>query len=165
MKESKMPMTPIPTNGGDRLTVTGFDTDDLGQPSLWDDDDTDEDPAPWNDALRVQQQLQQIRAKFEARARPLRAIQKRNGGVRLPTLVELERECERQVQALLKARQQEVAYARAAREQASGMTQARAADRQRGQANLDALARDLRGGRYAPDPQPAGRSVHDAWIW
>jgi ABC-type nitrate/sulfonate/bicarbonate transport system substrate-binding protein len=140
------------------------DENGLFYAALWDDEDEQE--TPWNDTMRVQQAVEKIRAGYEARARPLRAIQRRNGGVRLPALVELERERDAEVQALLRAHQQAAAYARAAREQASGRAQIRAQERQRGQQSLAAFARELPGGsrRYG-SPIETGRSVWETWVW
>lgn len=125
----------------------------------------DEEETPWNDAMRLEQLVKKIRARYEAQARPLTAQQRRNHGVRLPALAQLDLECEREIKAVLKAHYEAAAYARAARDISSGRAQARAQERHRAQVTLTAFAQDLGRGRRSEAPEPAGRSVHDTWIW
>jgi hypothetical protein len=127
------------------------------------DDEEDEGQASWNTALLVDQRVRQIRAWYEAKARPLLAIQRRNGGVRLPQLVQLELECEREIDAIVRASDQAAAYERAARDQISGRAQLRAQERQRSRDNLSAFAGDLGRGRRLEAPEPAGRDVWSAF--
>lgn len=127
--------------------------------------DSDEEETPWNEAMRLEQLVKKIRARYEAQARPLTAQQRRNHGVRLPALAQLDLECEREINAVLKAHSEAAAYARAARDISSGRAQARAQERQRAQGNLTAFAQDLGRGRRLQAPESAGRSVHDTWIW
>jgi hypothetical protein len=142
----------------------GSESDDaLAYAGLWEDED--EPDTAWNDALRVEQAVQAIRARYEAKARPLLATQRRNGGVRLPQLAQLDLACEREIEAVLRAHELAVAYERAARDASTGRAQARAHERQRGAQNLAALAQDLGRGRRTDAPEPPGRSVRDAWSW
>ena len=97
------------------------------------------------------------------KARPLLAIQRRNGGVRLPLLVQLELECEREIDAIVRASDQAAAYERAARDQISGRAQVRAQERQRSRDNLNAFAGDLGRGRRLQPPESAGRDVWSAF--
>lgn len=122
-------------------------------------------PASWNDYMRMERLIGQIRAHYEAKARPLLAQQRRNHGVRLQALAQLDLECERQIDTVVRTYQQAAAYARAHSEQASGRAHMRAVERQRSRENLSSFAQDLGRGRRIEAPEPAGRSVHDAWIW
>jgi hypothetical protein len=122
-------------------------------------------PAPWNDYMRMERLIDQIRAHYEAKARPLLAQQRRNGGVRIPALAQLDLECEREIDTVVRTYQQAGAYARAARDQASGRAHMRAVERQRSRQNLGSFAQDLGRGRRYEAPEPAGRSVRDTWIW
>jgi hypothetical protein len=142
--------------------------DDLDLDLLDDDieDGNDEaDSLSWDTGWEVQQRVEQIRATYAAQARPLLALQKRNAGVRLPALAKLQADCEREVQSVVKSHQLAAAYERAARDQASGRAQMHAQERHQGQQNMAAFAADLGRGRYLSGPEPAGRTVHDTWIW
>lgn len=127
--------------------------------------DGDEEETPWNEAMRLEQLVKKIQARYEAQARPMIAQQRRNHGVRLPALAQLDLECEREINAVLKAHYEAAAYGRAAWDISSGRAQARAQERHRAQGNLTAFAQDLGRGRRIQAPEPAGRSVHDTWNW
>jgi hypothetical protein len=127
-------------------------------------DQDDEDGQSWNVAYRVQQAVQQIEGEYRELARPLLAQQKRNPGVRLPALVQIEAECEQKINALLRKHQRAQALERAAR--LAPQRVATAHERELEQAAARAFAQDLGRGRFLrADPEPAGRDVYSAWLW
>jgi hypothetical protein len=127
-------------------------------------DQDDENGQSWNDAYRVEQAVQQIEGKYRELARPLLAQQKRNPGVRLPALVQLEAECEQTINAILRRHQRAQAFERAAR--LAPQRVATAHERQVEQAAARAFALDLGRGRFlGADPEPAGRATADIAIW
>jgi len=127
----------------------------------------DDDPGDvaWSDQYRVQQAIERIEAEYRALARPLLAQQRRNPGVRLPALVQLELEAERKVSEIVKAHQRAMALERAARRHPA--TVATAHERALEQAAARSFARDRYGSRHAgrAEPEPAGRPTSGLADW
>lgn len=108
--------------------------------------------------------MEGVRARYDALIRPLLAVQRRNGGVRLPTLVQLELERKREIDAITKAHQKAEAHEMAARD--APWRAVAAHERQAEQAALNSLARDLpRSSRRYQGAEPAGRDTADIAVW
>ena len=117
-----------------------------------------------NDAGRAHREAEAIRARYEARIRPLLATQARNGGVRLPAIIRLEAERDAKIKALMNAHWKSEAIDRATRERPKYLASAN--ERQLEAAALTAFANDLRRGQRGVSPAPtAGRPTEDVFLF
>ena len=134
-----------------------------------DDDHPDDDGqgagrAYLNDAGRAYKEADDIRARYEARIRPLLSTQARNGGVKLPAIARLEAERDARINAVMKAHWKAEALDRAAREQPKYIASAH--ERAVESAALTAFANDLRRGQRGVSPAPtAGRPTEDVFLF
>ena len=115
----------------------------------------------WSDAYRVQMAVERIEARYRELARPLLTVQRRNGGVRLPKLVELETECADKIDAILRAHEHAQELGRAVRREPGRV--AHAQERQDGIRAMQSLAADLPGGHRRHAPVDGARATSDVF--
>lgn len=128
-------------------------------------------PDPWeernaafNEQTRLTAAIERIEAEYSERARPYIDQLRHNPGVRPTGPVRLEQECADKIAALEKPHQ--LAQALEWSAQSAPQRQVTAHERAVEQAAARAFGMDLGRGRFLrADPEPAGRDVHQKWIW
>jgi hypothetical protein len=133
--------------------------DNAGLP---DDNEADNEPDTFSHLLRLHEAEQDIRARYERLMKPYLAQQRRNPGVRLPEIVALERERDRELAGLANTGDE---LDQASRREPQRINETR--ERQKNRAALQALGNDRYGSRPGRLRQPEfhGRSTTEIWRW
>ena len=128
----------------------------------------DTDNRGWSDMWRLHEAEQDIWARYDALAAPYRAQMRRNPGVKLPGLVALERERDREIAAVLTdttdglTNTGNAGASQSRADEASRRNEARARHSER--AALQALGKALPGHRSG-HVSYRSRETHDLWAW
>jgi hypothetical protein len=124
----------------------------------------DEGPGTWSSAWRLHEAIERVQRRYDRRMQPYRAQLRRNPGVRPQGLVELERQRDDEIDAMIRDHNRVADADRAERSEPRRLNKAR--ERQAQRAALQALAQELSGAsrRYTP-PTSAGRATGDIWRW
>jgi hypothetical protein len=139
----------------------------LLEPGTWDNEDQDHEPGnSWDDMWKLQEAIDAVEGRYERLMKPYAAQQRRNAGVRLSGLVALERERDREIDAMIRAHELADELGRASRDEPRRINEAH--ERQREGVALQALgnARPSRA-RYEGRTQTPniGRATRDVWRW
>ncbi len=147
-----------------RPAVNEDQGDDAGHYDDEDDEYRHEQPGAWSDLWRLNEAIETIQARYEAALAPFRAQLRRNPGVRPTGLVELERQRDDEIAAMIRAHEHADDLDRARRHEPRRLNEAY--ERQRERAALQALSNDLPGrSRRYQAPEYHGRATADIWRW